>query len=214
MIRRRRTLLGIVTALAVLVASWATGMTLGAFSDLTQNPGNTFSAASSFCASPGRQTLSSDADAYLDEQRPTNNYGTATSLSVRSGGGGRNQRALMRFPLPAAQYCTVTSATLRLYAGSATSGRTLEVQRGAAAWTEAGVTWANQPASTGAASTAPSGTGWVQFDVTAEVQGMYAGANDGFLVSDTVEGQNPASTQRFNSREAASYQPELVITLG
>jgi hypothetical protein len=55
--------------------------------------------------------------------------------------------------------------------------------------------------------------GWVQWDVTAHVQAMYAGSNHGFLVRDRTESQNPASLQVFVSREGPVNQPELLITL-
>ena len=65
---------------------------------------------------------------------------------------GGNLRALVRFNLPAMpQGCSVESATLRIYAKSAASGRTLQAFQLGGSWTEGGVTWANQPATTGGA---------------------------------------------------------------
>jgi hypothetical protein len=214
MSRRRSEVIGIVVALAVLTTSWATGTTLAAFSDSTQNPANSFVAAGSFCASPGTQTLVADADSYVDENAAGSNYGTSATLYVQSrAGGGRNRRALLHFALPPGQYCSVTSATLRLNATTAALGRILQAYQVGSPWTEAGVTWSNQPSTIGSPSTVPSAMGWVQFDVTAQVQAMYAGSNDGFLVKDSVESQNPASLQILSSREGLVTQPELVITL-
>jgi len=121
---------------------------------------------------------------------------------------------VLHFPLPAGQFCTVTAATLRLNVTPVALGRTLQAYSAGSPWTEAGVTWANQPATAGSASTAPAAAGWVQFDVTAQVQGMYAGSNNGFVVKDSVESQNPASLQVISSRESLVNQPELVITFG
>lgn len=210
---RARTLLGILAALAILVASWATGMTLGAVSDITQNQGNSFTAAASFCSSPGNQNVGADADAALIQQAPGMNFGTFTASHVQSHSGSRNRRTVLHFALPAIPAgCTLTGATLRLNATSATLGRTLDVYRLAAAWTEAGVTWTNQPATTGASSSAPSATGWVQWDVLAQVQAMYSGTNDGFLVRDQYENSGSARLQAYNTREAATNKPELVLT--
>ena len=213
MIRRRPRLIGIVAALGVLAASWATGVTLAAFSDTTNNSGNSFSTAPSFCGSPGTQTLVADEDTYVDENAQTANYGNATSLQVQSRQGGRNRRTLVHFSLPSAPFCSVTSATLRLWATAATAGRTLQAYQAATPWTEGTVTWLTQPLATGSPSTTTSATGWIQFDVTAQAQLMFLGVNTGFVVKDAGESQNPASTQQFSSREAPTYQPQLVITL-
>ena len=54
-------------------------------------------------------------------------------------------------------------------------------------WTEAAVNWANQPASTGSTSLAPSPAatfGPIAFDVLGQVQAMYSGTNDGFLLAE------------------------------
>ena len=100
-----------------------------------------------------------------------------------------NQRALVHFALPAVPAgCTVTEANLRLNATSATNGRTLQAVALAAPWTEGAVSWSNQPATTGTAATTASGTGWREWTVTAQVNGMYTGANHGFLIRDASEG--------------------------
>lgn len=212
MILRRDALMGIVAALAVLTASWATGATLAAFSDTTNNPGNSFSAAASFCSNPGTQTLTADADAYVDENAALSNYGASSSLHVQSRAGGRNRRTLVHFPAPAGLFCTVTSATLRLWATSADGGRTLQVYELATVWTEGTVTWATQPLAIGTPSTVISAAGWVQFDVTAQAQSLFGSLNTGLLVKDSMEDQNPPRTQQFSSREAGAYPPELTIT--
>jgi hypothetical protein len=208
-------LLGPVALAAAMITSTVMVDSTGAaFSGATANSGNSFSAAGSFCTNIGTQTVVPDADSYIDENAAGSNFGTATDLHVQSRrGGGRNRRALVHFPLPAAQFCAVTSATLRLNATSAAPGRTLVVYQLAAGWTETGVTWSYQPAAAGSASSAPSAMGWVQWDVTAHVQAMYAGSNHGFLVRDRTESQNPASLQVFVSREGPVNQPELLITL-
>ena len=52
------------------------------------------------------------------------------------------------FQLPTAPPtgCEVQSATLRMHAKSARDARTIQALRVTGAWTESGVTWANQPA--------------------------------------------------------------------
>jgi hypothetical protein len=211
-IRSGRPWLPLVLVLGVLAASGVVGFSSGAFSDTTSNGGNSFSTAVSFCGNPGTQTLVADEDSYVDENAPASNYGNAASLQVQSRQGGRNRRTLVHFPIPAGSLCTVASATLRLWATSASGGRTLQAYEAAVPWTEGTVTWLTQPPTTGSPSTTTSAAGWIQFDVTSQVQSMLL-LNAGFLVKDASESQNPPATQQLSSSEAASYRPELVITL-
>jgi hypothetical protein len=101
---------------------------------------------------------------------------------------------------------------MRLYAASWTTGRTLEALRIADGWAENTVTWSNQPATTGDAATTSSGSGYREWEVTAQVQAEYeAGSNNGFLIRDAVEGGG-GPEQQFHSREKGENLPELVIT--
>jgi hypothetical protein len=191
------------------------GQTWGAFSDTTDNSGNTFQAAASFCTSPGNQTVYSNADSLVAEAGPTMNFGTsATNFGVRSYSSG-DARSLVRFPLPAVPaFCSVTGATLRLYTSSGATGRTLQAHQVSASWTETGVTWNTQPSITGTAVTAPSvASGWVTWSVTSMVQAMYSGANHGFRVRDASENSSTARDQSMHPREN-TYDPQLVVTFG
>jgi hypothetical protein len=127
---------------------------------------------------------------------------------------GANARAIYRFSLPAIPSgCRVTSAKLRLYATSYKTGRTLHALQLNGAWTEGGVTWSNQPPTTGAAATTTSGSGHREWTVTSQVEAMYApGANHRFLVKDGTE-NGTGLDQVFHSREKGSDNPpRLVIT--
>jgi hypothetical protein len=106
----------------------------------------------------------------------------------------------------------VQSATLHLYANTAAAGRTLQVLRITKGWTETGVTWRNQPATTGPAALAASGSGYRQWDVSAHVLAHYSGAaNHGFLIRDAKE-KGTGEAQQFHSRENGANRPMLVIT--
>jgi hypothetical protein len=163
----------------------------------------------------GTVTYSADADAWIDQGSPSSNKGTDSSLKVMSKAGA-NLRSLVHFALPAAlpEGCVVQSATLRLYAGSFRGGRTLQALQVTSAWTENDVTWANQPATTGAAATTASGSGYRAWSVGTQVQAMLgSGANHGFLIRDATEGQD--HEQQFHSREKApDNPPQLVVTYG
>lgn len=191
------------------------GQTWGAFSDTTDNAGNTFQAAASFCTSPGNQAVYSNIDSLVAEAAPTMNFGTSpTNFGVRSSSSG-DARSFVRFSLPAVPAgCTVTAATLRLYTSAGVTGRTLHAFRVSAIWTETGITWSYQPGTSGGAATAASkASGWVTWSVTSMVQAMYSGANYGFQVRDSVENSATTRDQTMHPREN-TYDPELLVTFG
>jgi hypothetical protein len=160
-------------------------------------------------------TYSANADAWLDQGSASSNKGADSILKVQAKSS-NNYRALVRFSLPASPPagCVVQSATLRLYAPSWTTGRTLQAFQLGASWSESGVTWTNQPATTGTAATTTSGSGYRQWTVTSQVQAIFSsGANHGFLVRDATEG-GTGREQQFHSREKGSNMPQLVVTFG
>jgi large repetitive protein len=171
------------------------------------------------CSLPGPQTVQASADAWLDEAAPNSNFGPDTVLKVTSKGPSNDTRAVLKFNLPTIPSdCSVVGATLRLNNQSPVSGRAIEVLRidpNDAAWTENGVDWTNQPATTGSAATAttPASAGWMQWDVTSQVQAMYSSTNGGFKVMDQIE-DGAGFEQQFGSREAGTNRPELVVTVG
>ncbi|MEE6263817.1 right-handed parallel beta-helix repeat-containing protein [Plantactinospora sonchi] len=166
------------------------------------------------CAAPGSVTLGANADSWVLQSSSSSNYGQDSTIKVDSKSG-NNARVLVRFNLPAIPSgCQVTSARLRLHAGSYKTGRTLQAVPVAAAWSEANVRWNNQPAATGTAATTASGAGYREWTVTGQVGGMYANGNFGFLIRDSVENGNGVE-QAFNSREKGSDNPpRLVVTFG
>ena len=151
------------------------------------------------------------ADAWIDQNSPTSNKGSDSILKVQSKGPSDNFRSLVRFTLPAVpQGCVVESATLRLFAASSRTPRTLQALRLVSTWSENLVSWANQPATTGAAATTAAGQGYREWTVTSQVQAMYApGSNHGFLIRDSVESQD--AEQQFHSREKGQNPPQLVV---
>jgi hypothetical protein len=172
-------------------------------------PTNTPAAA----CTPSTVTVAANADAWIDQNSSSNNFGSDSILKVQAKDG-NNFRALVRFALPnVPSGCVVQSATLRLYAASSSGGRTIQALRITGNWAENSVTWANQPSTNGTAVTTGSGNGYLQWNVTTIVQTMYSGSNNGFLIRDASEGGGGAE-QQFHSREKGSEMPELVITFG
>jgi hypothetical protein len=162
------------------------------------------------------QLVSADSDSWVSEGSPTNNFGTDSTLKVKSQGGsqiGNNARALIRFPLPILPSgCTsIASATLRVEADAAKEGHTLEALQVASAWSETGVTWANQPATTNPAVAIPSAQGPLEWEVTEQLLGMYTTANHGFLIRDAEE-NGVGDEQTLNSRpKVTDSVPQLVL---
>ncbi|MGH3146831.1 MAG: right-handed parallel beta-helix repeat-containing protein, partial [Rubrobacter sp.] len=114
------------------------------------------------CTSPG--AVSTNADSWINRGSPSDNKGTDSDLRVMSNQGS-DLRALVRFPLPnVPQGCVTESAKLRMFAGSARTGRTLQALRISGNWSESSVTWNNQPQTAGSAATTSSGTGWREWD--------------------------------------------------
>ena len=160
-------------------------------------------------------TIIADHDAWLEQSDPNKNTGTDSDLMVRSKGPNQNSRTVVRFPLPLQpDRCTVLSATLHLFATSGQAGRTLQAVRLASTWSEDTITWGNQPATTGTAATTASGTGYLQWNVTSQVQAMISsGQPFGFVIKDAAE-NDPSNSweQKFYSKEKGAGMPELVIT--
>lgn len=172
------------------------------------------------CSLPGPQTVTANRDAYVDSLLTAQNFGSDAALRAQPAyllGLVAAHRTLVGFDLPPIPArCTLAGATLRLYATAPTSGRTIHVLRLNGAWTEPGVTWGNQPATTGTASTSPSraSAGWQDWSVLDQVQAMYAGSNHGFLVKDAADSVLllPPS-QAYQSRDTTPAQqiPQLVL---
>jgi hypothetical protein len=211
-VRSRRGVVIVLLALPVVVAltTFAAAASLG----LTAHKLTTWHAAAS-CAA-GTQTLSATADSYIDQNSTGANFGTVDlrvkapllSLGVDVGG---KRWTLVRFTLPAVPDLCSVSATLRLYATSADPNRTLQVRTLDASWTEAGVTWANQPGLTGATDvtiTSGSTAGYRQWDVSS----LYSLGANGFLVRDITPAALLGPEQIYSSRSTGTNHPELVVT--
>jgi CSLREA domain-containing protein len=165
-------------------------------------------------ACPGQVSVKADADGWVLQSSPQQNYGTDGVAKVDSKVFA-NARGLFRFALPRIPTgCDILDAKLRLYASSYKDGRTLQALRLASGWTEASVSWDNQPATSGPAAVTSSGSGYRQWTVVAQVEAMYALGNNGFLVRDASE-NGIGVDQGFNTREKGiDNPPQLVLVIG
>ena len=205
---------------AVAIAAIGTGLTGAGFTAQTTNSNNSWTAALDFCVDGGTQTLDASSDAYVNQALPGANFGTLSDLLVEANvlsltfltG---DKRTLVKFDLPEIpSNCEPVSATLKLYATGVTTGRTIDVYRAGGSWTEGAVTWDSRPAVAGSAASAASASGWINWDVTAQVDAMYSGANNGFIVRDADETALTAKLQTYQAREGVldTQDPELVVT--
>lgn len=166
-------------------------------------------------------TLAANADSYVDEFSFLSNFGTSTTLDVQSAALS-NRRTLLRFDVAScsmASNASVRTATLTLYLYDAPTGdRTYQVHRVTAAWTETGVTWNNQPAVAGSATTTFT-TGTTDnvskaFSVLADVQAFVAGTqtNNGWRLRDQTESNSGLGRFRSDEFGTVSQRPKLEIT--
>src|SRR3954471_8839859 len=116
---------------------------------------------------PAAEVRHPTADATVDEERPSTNYGLKPTLVVNDDHGGRaNNWSYLRFDL-GADPGSIASATLRVYVDHPSPARPT-VARASNSWSEQKVTWKNRPRPTGAAIPSAGGVsgGWMQWDVT------------------------------------------------
>jgi len=185
-------------------------------------------------------TTTAVVDATVRQGSATLNFGTLTSTNVSSGSG-INQRAFLRFDLSTCNPAIPTGAvvrlaTLRVYLTAVPIAcRTIDVFTATAAWTEAGITWNNQPFGTAinnppTASRSGSftvgtpagcqnqatGVYLVGGTVTSDVAAFVAGSttNFGWMLRDDAEGSATTRTVTFSSKELATVgqAPQLVVT--
>ena len=142
------------------------------------------------------------ADAYASGDQAAKNFGSASQLRVDKS---PSQEAYLRFQV-GGMSGPVQEAKLRLYVTNATANGPA-VYTTSSGWSELGLTYNNRPPATSAArdNKAAVGAGaWVEYDVTPFITAN--GSYDLKLVADSTDGVD------FNSREAPSNTPELVVT--
>lgn len=170
-------------------------------------------------------TLTADADTYVRSDQTGNSFGTLTTLEINAMGSAIHS-AFVRFDLSScspgiASDAIVHSASVRLTTSSlaSTSTRTYDLYRATDSWTET-TTWAAQPTVAASATSSViipaltvAGTTF-QWSAGRDVQAFVAAdqANLGWRLNDADEGELVSLATSFNSREAASNRPELVIT--
>ena len=193
------------------------------------------------CTITGTPTTTTAAiDASVRQGAPNTNFGASTTNNVASGNGA-NRRLYAKFDLtlcnptiPAS--AIVRLATMRLYlTGLPAVCRTVDIFPVTAAWTEAGITWNNQPFGT-AINNPPSGSRTGSFSagtpagcqnqatgtysvgatVTTDVATFVSGAatDFGWMLRDDVEGSGTTRTITMSAKNlgTVAQAPQLVVT--
>jgi hypothetical protein len=189
-------------------------------------------------ATPAGTTAVSDAN--VRQATPSTNFGGTVSYAVSSGVG-VNQRIYVRFDLTVCSpaigaSAIVRLATLRLYVTAMSAVcRTLDLFPATAAWTEAAITWTNQPfgvtinnpptASRTASLTVGTPAGCVNqtagayvtgATVTSDVASFVAGGatNFGWMIRDDVENSATSRSESFSTKNlgTVAQAPQLVVT--
>jgi hypothetical protein len=145
------------------------------------------------------------------------NFGSSTQLITRLASSNSNTfETFLTFNV--GPQCTVATVKLRMFGKlSSSNPANLKVQAfpvSTTTWTEAGLTWNNKPAAGALLATATivnTTSTWYEWDVTAYVRAEIAAGRN--VVSIVLRNQATSSNQvTFNSGEAASNQPQLVVT--
>src|SRR5215207_654032 len=149
-------------------------------------------------------TFPAIADSYVGADFATTNYGLSGTLKADAS---PDYRSYLRFNVNDISG-TVTNATLRLYTTSSSSTGYQVHRVTSQGWEESSITYSNAPAVgsvVGSSGNFASGN-WVSVDVTSLITGN--GVYDLALTTTN------ANVMNFNSRDASSNWPELVIQTG
>ena len=150
-------------------------------------------------------TFKAEADARVEERKPTTNTGSSDYLEAIQVNR-HSVESYIRFTVNGIAD-VIQGARLRVYSTTDTSRDGPAVYAADNNWTETGITWNNRPARLGEASDNKDSTrrySWIEYDVTALVAGN--GTYTFVLAGDSNDGV------RFSSRES-SNGPQLIITL-
>ena len=186
-------------------------------------------AAITACAAAYPQTTATPtnvADAYVSRVTPTTNFGSATELQVKLttvGDDSHDRQAYLKFDLSSLP-AQIANARLRLFgsmSGASVASAPISVEKVTdTGWLEGTINWNNQPSDIPAqilATTTVTGTTaqFYYFDLTNFIQTEKAAGRNTIslrLVSTQATGGDDTLYARFNSKEAASNPPQLVVT--
>jgi hypothetical protein len=163
-------------------------------------------------------TVAPAADAYVRDGTATTNFGADPTLQVKvTASAGTNRIVYLRFPLPAG---SVGQARLRLH-GARASGAAASIADAvygvaSTTWSETGITWNNRP-SIGAVQAngvdVATLSQYYEWDVSSYVVAQKAAGATAVSFAVQMGTNTTAGPDTFDSREAASNRPELVLSV-
>jgi subtilisin family serine protease len=158
------------------------------------------------------------ADAYVrDGSNAGTNFGAATTMAVKNtSAAGNNRTSYVRFPL-ASVSGTVTSARLRLFGNRPTAHTATDAAFAVSdnTWSETGINFNNKPAlgaRQGAGVMVTATAQYYEFDVTSFVAAQKGAGATAVSLAIQMETQTNDGPDVFNTKEAASNPPDLVVT--
>ena len=204
---------GTISSAGVFNAGGSAG---GPFS-VTASSGGKTGSASVTVATGATTTLSALADAYVrDGSYAATNFGSTTDLVAKNDGPDWTRRSYLKFDTSSVSGAA-SGVKLRLF-GSIAGGEQVSTSIFPVAdssWTESGINWNNKPAAGSSALgafTVIGATGtWYEWTVTAYVNAERAAGRNLISLVVVIPGQN-TNPVTFNSDEAASNRPQLVVT--
>jgi hypothetical protein len=151
-------------------------------------------------------TQAAAADTYVRSGRASTNYGGAASVMVASGTSSSDTFiGYIRFAVPT--FSGSATAKLRLYVtdGAGTGPDIVKISN--TTWGENSTTWNNRPSTSGTLvkSLASVSSGWVEINVSNFIQ-------SGQVLSLAIKPRT-ANRIAFNSRNASTNKPQLVVTV-
>lgn len=159
-------------------------------------------------------------DAYVrDGTYAATNYGTAATVDVKGDADeGYNRKGFVRFDLTGRTGSPVASALLKIYCNAVSASTPVKVYglTGSDEWIESGtggITWNNQPGSTGAVLVGTiqvSTAGWYTIDATGFVNSQLGG--DKKMTFKLQVENNNGATISFNSKENTANKPVLTVS--
>jgi hypothetical protein len=190
----------------------------GPFTVTAASGGRSGTASVTVSSGGGTFTLAPTADAYVrDGTNANTNFGTDATLQTKNTtSAGNNRRSYLKFDITSVSG-TIVSAKLRLYGNHTTAGSTSDSAFAVSSnsWTEAGITWNNQPArgaKQGSTVTVTTTAKYYEWDVTAFVKTQRSAAINIVSLAVTKDDVSDNSPDTFNSRQATSNRPQLVVT--
>jgi len=178
--------------------------------------GSTTASAEQVDNLPAHLNRPATADAFVrDGSSAGTNFGTGTTLEVKTSSAGFNRDAYLRFDIAAAT--TISRAKLRVFARSSTSTNlgVSVFSVASTSWSETALTFNNRPprgtTALSAITVGGTSTGAYDLDVTNYVKGQKtAGKTAVSFALHCPTTVNPIA--RFNARESSNSRPQLVIT--